>query len=282
MSNVTENLYRALCTMPRAEVSAQGARLVYRIWSRLREAKRGGLPLAHPLPQGRLLARDCMNGMAAAETAAFNNAFRFAAECCAAGARTGGPLQQAYWAIPVFSASALAEARGANCESLSRAAGLGIEAYSRLVDSLDAPCAAKGFDARVIAATLAAIVACGEIENMEPGNVAQALGLGSSAVTAMSGGYLPVQAAMAAKDGIVMVLLVKSGFRGPPDPLACRWGIYDTFAGEKETNSLDLAARGTRARDRLRQVFGDSAPGEERLCNSDARLPVKEFVASLA
>jgi 2-methylcitrate dehydratase PrpD len=97
----------------------------------------------------------------------------------------------------------------------------------------------------VISATLAALAASAAIERLPADKAAQALGLGASAITASTVGYLPLQIATAARDGIVMALLMSCGFRGPPDALACRWGVYDVFGQAADVASLSARPRGS-------------------------------------
>lgn len=282
MNSLTERLCHSLSAIPEQEVSAQGARLIHHVWSRFPKGARDDFPdVSASAPTG-LTATGFSARNLPVETAAFNNAFRFAMEHCADGpSRNGIKVERVCWSVPVFSATALAEARGSDCQGLSYAVGLGIEAYTRLVASLAASTTRKGFDPHVLAATFAAIVACGTIEGLPPDKVAQALGLGSSAITAVTTGYLPVQAAMAARDGILMVLLVTCGFRAPPDALACRWGIYETFADPSDMSSLDLGSHRVMRNDGLQRLFGSSAEGGHKLHRMGGSIPVRKFLADV-
>jgi hypothetical protein len=231
MNGLTEKLYRALCALPQAEVSSQGARFIREIHLRAPEI------YAEESPAVRTGRMD-VEGLGSAERIAFDNAFRFAERHCRPGSRDETAAEFACLAAPAFAATALAQARGADSGILFHAVGLGMEAYTRLARSLEKGARAKGFDARVISAGLAAIAACAFVERLSPHQAAQAMGLGSSAVTGNGAGYLPLQIATAARDGIAMILLVACGFRGPPDPLACRWGVYEVFADAADIDSL--------------------------------------------
>lgn len=253
MSESTAGLYRSLCVLPAGELSSLGARLVETVWSRA-AAGAGAQQAARPTSSaGALVATDLVSGAAPVEQAAFRNALRFAEQ-----QSSRGGAEQACAAAPVFAATALAEARKADFGTLFHAVGLGTEAYSRLAASLAHGTQRKAFDARVIAATLASIAACAYIEKLTPEQAAQALGLGSSAVTSMAQGNLPLQVATAARDGIVMALLMRCGFRGPPDPLACRWGVYDTFGDAADVSTLDVTAARMRAGETIESAFGIS------------------------
>ena len=278
MNSLTENLYCSLSALPAGVVSAQGARLVHEIWTRAQKSRAGKASGPDVRANGRLVATDLVSGLLPVETAAFNNALRYAEQQLKAGAQSSAAAEQVCCAAPVFAATALAEARGADCASLFHAVGLGVEAYSRLAGSLADGTRKKGFDAHVIAATLAAIVACASIEKLLPDKAAQALGLGSSAVTGVMHGHLPLQAATAARDGIVMVLLMACEFRGPPDPIACRWGVYETFGDPKDVGTLDVASRNTKAADDVQRLFGSSTPG----AGSHGSVYVRQYLESFA
>ena len=282
MNSLTEQLCHSLSAIPEQEVSVQGARLIHHVWSHFpRAAQDDFSSVSAPAPTG-LTATGTFARNLPVETAAFNNAFRFATEHCAGkSSQKRVAVEQICWSVPVFSATALAEARGLNCQGLCYAVGLGIEAYSRLVASLASSTTQKGFEPHVLAATFAAIVACGTVEGLPPNKVAQALGLGGSAITAVTAGYLPVQAAMAARDGIVMVLLVTCGFRAPPDALACRWGIYETFADPTDISSLDLGSHRTVGEDSLQSVFGSSAESDHKLYSLGGSIPVQKFLVDV-
>jgi hypothetical protein len=261
MNSLTENLYCTLSVVPTDAVSAHGARLVHEIWTRARKGRASKTSRLDVSANGRLVATDLASGLLPVETAAFNNALRYAGQQLSAAEQSSAAAEQVCCAAPVFAAMALAEARGADCASLFHAVGLGVEAYFRLAGSLADGTRKKGFDAHVIAATLAAIVGCASIEKLPPDKAAQALGLGSSAVTAVTHGYLPLQAATAARDGIVMALLMACEFRGPPDPIACRWGVYETFGDLKDVGTLDVASCSTKAAGNVQRLFGSSASG---------------------
>jgi hypothetical protein len=219
MSGVTQSLYATLCSLREAEVEAQGERLTRAIWSRL---PRSAAPAAAPTGD--------------AETAAFDNALRFAREEC----ERDEDAELPFLAVPVFAATALAHARELDCSRLFVATGTGIEGYARIVAGLGEATAARGFDARVIAATLAAVVACARIEELPAGKAAEAIGLASSAITGHRAGDLPLQLAIAARDGIVMARLMSCGFRGPPDALACQWGVLDVFGDRSRASAIDV------------------------------------------
>jgi len=260
MNGLTENLYRTLSALPQEDVSAQGESLVDAVWAQARRCLAGKASGPGVSAGGRLVATDLAGGLIPVESAAFNNTLRYAGlqvttESASAAA------QRVCCAVPVFAAMALAEARGADCARLFRAAGLGVEAYTRLAGSLADGTRKKGFDAHVIAATLGAIVACAFIEQLPSGKAAQALGLGSSSVTGVMHGYLPLQAATAARDGIVMALLMTCEFRGPPDPIACRWGVYETFGDLQDVGTLDVASSTMKSTGDVRQLSGKSALG---------------------
>lgn len=278
MSRLTQDLYRSLCALPAGEVSSLGACLVREVWSRA--GKDTTRERAAPASAGQLVATDLAAGRVPVETAAFNNALRFA-EQQSKSAAADGAVEPACAAAPVFAATALSEARKADFATLFHAAGLGIEAYTRLAASLARGTQRKAFDGRVIAATLASIVACAYIEKLTPEQAAQALGLGSSAVTAMAQGYLPLQAATAARDGIVMVLLMRCDFRGPPDPLACRWGVYDAFGDVADVSTLEVAAA-VRAGETVRRSFGASPDRPAAHVPLQSPVSVAQFLAGRA
>jgi hypothetical protein len=282
MNSLTERLCHALSAIPEEEVSAQGARLMHHVWSRFPKGVQHDCPsVSAPAPSG-LTATGFPAGKLPVETAAFNNAFRFATECCAfQPSQKGIRAERACLFIPVFSATALAEARATHCQRLFYAIGLGIEAHGRLVGSLASSARRKGFDPEVLAATFAAIVACAAVERLPPDKVAQALGLGCSAITAVTAGYLPLQAAMAARDGIAMVLLVTCGFRAPPDALACRWGVYEAFADPKDASSLDLGSHRAIGNDSLQRLLGSSTGDDHELQSFGGSVPVQKFVADV-
>lgn len=239
MSSVTETLYRSLSTLPQAQVTAKGAQLVQEFCPEASKTTRTTMRSS----QGRLIATDGAGGFRPVETAAFGNAFRFAEQRFKPGIQDDATVELACLSASVSAAAALAEARDVELETLFRAVGLGAEAYATLAASLSKSARPRGFDARVISAALAAIVACASIEKLTADQAAQALGLGSSAVTGNTVGYLPLQVAIAARDGILMALLVSCGFRGPPDPLACRWGVFEVFADPNDIESVAILAR---------------------------------------
>lgn len=282
MNGLTEKLYRTLSALPQAEVSAQGAWLVHEIWSRTPPVPPGKLSRRGAVSEGRLVARDPLTGALPVETAAFNNAFRFAEAHCPSESPGDAAADLACLAPAAFAATALAEARGMECRSLFHAVGLGAEAYVRLTGSLESGTKSRGFDARVISGALAAIVACAAIEKLPADKAAQALGLGSSALTGSAIGYLPLQLATAARDGIVMVLLMTCGFRGPPDPLACRWGVYDVFADAQDIGSLDVDSPGARPAGGLQSRLGSTAARADTLSGPLASVPVRTFLEELA
>ncbi len=275
MKNLTESLCSTLAGLPREQALAQGSRLVGQVWSYFPQA--GSRCPARPnvAAPGALVATAFPRRKLPLEMAAFTNAFQFAEHYAVKGS------EWCCMAVPVFSATALAEGRGDNCEALSYAVGLGMEAYSRLRESLGSFTDQKNIDRNLLAATLAAIVACGSIDRLPPQKLAQALGLGSSAITAVPSGYLPLQAATAARDGIAMVKLICAGFVGPPDPLACRWGVFEVFADARCAHSLDLSLHSTRARDDLERMLGQRSSGDDDLRKADGAQPVATFLAGL-
>ncbi|MGE5522641.1 MAG: MmgE/PrpD family protein [Rhodospirillaceae bacterium] len=283
MTSSTEALYATLCALPERPLRAQGARLVQEVWSRL---PKGGSTFAGSSrgSAGRLAAMDASEGLLAVETAAFSNAFRYAGLLCETGSPAHSAAKRACVGAAVFAASALAEARGLECGTLFHAVGVAIEAYARLAEELCSGARSRGFDAGVISTTLAAIIACAVIEKLQPDKAAQALGLGSSAVTASAVGYLPLQIATAARDGVVMALLMSCGFRGPPDALACRWGIHEVFT---DGNATDVAARGAKPRNAevagdVLCLFGEAHAATEASPDSLASMPVSVFLKEVA
>ena len=259
MNGLTERLCRSLFAIPEQELSAYGARLVRQVWSRCPREIRDDFPKSVGTPPGGLAASDGSARQCPVETAAFKNAFSFAvAECRKESSKEGISRERVCSSVPVFAATALAEARGKNCRDLCYAVGVGMEAYGRFIASLASSTTRKGFDPHVLAASMAAIVACGAIEKLPPDKLAQAIGLGCSSITAVTTGYFPLQAAMAARDGIVMVLLVTCAFGAPPDALACRWGIYETHANPADMSALDLRRDHKTGIDALLDLFGSS------------------------
>jgi 2-methylcitrate dehydratase PrpD len=281
MNDLTERLCSTLLALPKEQVTVQGARLVHQVWSHFPKNANRRLFDANARASGALVATAFRERKVPVENAAFNNAFRFAEQCTDLLLQQRNANELTCLAVPVFSATALAEARGRDCNLLCYAVGLGMEAHSRVRVSLAESAGRRGINADLLAATLAAIIACGKIENLSSQQVARALGLGSSAITAVSSGYLPLQAATAARDGIVMVLLVGAGFIGPPDPLACRWGVYETFANAEDARSLDLDSRNVRADAELQRLLGRPTEGDAALYGARGSMPVGTFLAGL-
>ena len=258
-SGLTERFCASLFAIPQAELAGDGARLFEAVWSRFPGAVESNatasVEAAAPVPA----ATDRSGSQHRAETAAFNNAFQFARAQYTDGLREKDISRQIVGvSIPVFSATAFAEARGNTYGELCAAIGWGMEAYQRLFRSLAATAARKGFSTHVVAGLLSGIVACGAMARLRSEQVARAIGLGCSAITAMARGYLPIQAAMATRDGTVMVTLVSCGFGAPPDVLACRWGIYETFAAAADIAALDLSTHRTTDIDALLRLFPDA------------------------
>jgi 2-methylcitrate dehydratase PrpD len=271
MKNLTESLCSVLTSLPRERVTANGARLVRQVWSQFPKTGNRSLPNVKTAA-GSLRATAFPSGMLPIEAAAFNNAFLFAEHWAGKGS------EWCSLAAPVFSATALAEGRGTTCEVLSYAVGLGVEAHSRVRRSLGTSAERKSVDCSALAATLGAIVACGTIERLPPQELSQALGLGSSAITAVASGYSPLQAATAARDGIVMVGLMCAGFIGPPDPLACRWGVYEVFADSACAQALDVDPQSDRAGEDLQRLLGAVGDGPWQAA---ASTPVTLYLAEL-
>lgn len=281
MSGLTEKLLCSFSALPQGQVSAQGARLLHEVWSRAPKSAARKSFQHGPGGAGELAATDAVSGTLPVETAVFYNALRFAErhnEWVSQGAVT---THLPFLGVPVFAATALAEARGVECGCLFRAVGLGMEAYARLTCSLASGATSNGFDARVISAALAAIVACASVENLPSDKAAQAIGLGSSAVTGNATGCVPLQLATAARDGIVMVLLMSCDFRGPPDALACRWGVHEVFAGSKDIVSLDIDSPNASAAACLQRIFGTPALSEESPPCTLASASVRAFLEEI-
>lgn len=281
MTGVTERLYASLCGLPRNDVAAQGAQLVHEVWSRAPGTRGGKTVTIEPGAHGHLLATDRLKGAVPVEVAAFNNTYRFVEDRCGTGFPEGEGADLLCLVPSVFAATALAEACSCECASLFHAVGLGMEAYVRLGHGLANGAGPRSFDARIIAASLAAIVACSAVGMLATDQAAQALGLGSSAVTGSTAGHAPLQLATAAGDAVAMVLLVSCGLRGPLDPLACRWGVYDVFANAADINALVLDSRRACAADELRAIFGLSASCGHAMPDAPESVPVAQFVASL-
>lgn len=282
MNGLTERLCHSLLAIPEEDAIEHGARFIERAWSRFGKSARDAFRSASAAsPQG-LTATDVCGTQLAVDSAAFNNAFGFASnECRHERSREAVSPERICWAAPVFAATALAEARRQTYRRLCHAVGLGMEAYGRLAASLGSSSARRNFEPHVLAAPLAAIVACGAVEDLPPVKIARALGLGCSALTGVTSGYLPLQIAMAARDGIVMILLVDCEFGAPPDVLACRWGVYETFADAADMNSLRCDSDLTPGDDDLRRLIPDWTE-EDRIRNTmNGSMPVHQVMGSL-
>ncbi len=282
MRGLTERLGLTLSVIPEQEVWAHGAQLVQHVWSRFPKETRDDFTKADETSFAGLAASDGPARHRPVETAAFNNAFRFAvAECRQEFSKKRVSRERVCLAVPVLAATALAEARGMSYRDLCYAAGVGMEVHGRLVASLAASTTRKGFDPHLLAAVVAAIAACGTIEKLPPDKLAHAIGLGCSAITAVTTGYFPLQAALAAKDGIAMVLLVACAFGAPPDALACRWGIYETFADPADMSAFDLRGDCAMGVDALLHLFGGSIQESQVLQAWGESTAVSELIADV-
>ena len=122
MRNLTESLCNALTSLPREEVATCGARLVRHVWSRFPNRANRSLSTPKAAP-GTLAATAVRQGTLPIDAAVFNNAFEFAEHYAGKGS------EWCCLAVPVFSATALAEGRGTDCDTLFYAVGIGIEAF---------------------------------------------------------------------------------------------------------------------------------------------------------
>jgi 2-methylcitrate dehydratase PrpD len=279
MSNLTERLCLSLAELPRAEVSRRGALLARHVWSEFERQLPDDAGAAHikPAPAAGLLAATAHDGnQTSVETAAFENTLRFAS-----GLDLSDPsaAELASWSVLVFGATALAEAGGASCAQLDYALGLGIETAFRLIESAGPASRPFGFSWQMVAATLGATVAIGTIEGLTAEKLTLALGLSGSTITAACGGNLPVQAAMAAQDSVAMVLLIASGFKAPPDVLACRWGVCDAFAGSRSIDPSKLDQPATAHAPGLKRLLAEPGSARSGSPAVPGTTPVGMFVA---
>ncbi|MEE9428640.1 MAG: MmgE/PrpD family protein [Paracoccaceae bacterium] len=138
----------------------------------------------------------------------------------------------------VPTALAVAEHVGSSGADFLKAALIGIEASIRVGIWLGRSHYQAGFHQTATAGTFGATIAAGRLLELDPDQMEHALGIASTRASGLKSQFgtmgKPMNAGIAASNGVEAALLAKSGFLSNPKGLECMQGFADTHAGASD------------------------------------------------